>query len=115
MRKLSTELTQREAKVFTYVHDYIQDYGYSPTIRQIGQAAGLASTSSVSYVLAHLQDKGYITRTAGRQALAIDPGHAGKIQVNRDDLAAALKLIEWEDAEVSGPVARLARAAGCEL
>lgn len=112
MATVSTLLTWRESRVFRFAQHYIEEYGYAPTIREIGDAVDLSSSSSVSYVLSRLELKGYITRLWGRQAMAIEPAHAGKILVNRDDLEAALKLIDWRDAEVSGPVARLAEAAG---
>src|SRR5262249_6874695 len=40
--------------------------GYPPSMREIGEAVGLTSTSSVSYQLSTLQSKGYLHRDAGR-------------------------------------------------
>lgn len=105
-------LTHRQSRVFCYLCDYIEEHGYAPTIRQIGDAAGLSSTSSVAYVLSRLEHKGYVIRLSGRQAIAIDPTHAGKILVSREDLIYALKLAGFSEADDDGPVARLARAAG---
>jgi hypothetical protein len=62
-------------------------------------------------VLTALQDKGYIIRTSGRQALTIDPGHAGKVLVSRDDLIAVIKLAGNTN-YLNGPLTRLTEAAG---
>lgn len=39
--------------------------GYPPSLREIGEAVGLASTSSVSHQMQVLQAKGYVSREAG--------------------------------------------------
>lgn len=109
---ISTVLTWRESRVFRYICAFTEEHGYAPTIREIGDAAELASTSSVSYVLSRLERKGYITRLWGRQAMTISPAHAGKITVSRDDVAAVLKLLGGEVYEIDSPMGRLASAAG---
>lgn len=60
------DLTPRQRKIIEAIEDSMQRYGYAPTMREIGEAAGLASTSSVSYQLATLEKKGYLSRGAGR-------------------------------------------------
>jgi SOS-response transcriptional repressor LexA len=106
-------LTWRQNLAFVYIRDYIEAHGYSPTIREIAGGAQLSSTSSVAYVLTALQDKGYIIRTSGRQALVIAPAHAGKVLVNREDLLDVLKLAGAAGPhELNGPVTRLQEAAG---
>jgi repressor LexA len=59
-------LTWRQQKILQAIRDFAQRRRYSPTLRQIGAAAGLASTSSVSYQLSILQRKGYLRRDPGR-------------------------------------------------
>jgi repressor LexA len=49
----------------------VRSNGYVPSLREIGQAVGLASTSSVSYQLSVLAKKGYLTREAGRPRTAV--------------------------------------------
>jgi repressor LexA len=108
-----TTLTLREDVAFKYIRDFIEDHGYAPTIREIAVAASLRSTSSVSYILRRLELKGYIHRLWGRQALTIDPGHAGKVLVSREDLIDVLTLAGAAGPnDVNGPVARLQEAAG---
>jgi repressor LexA len=59
-------LTWRQRKVLQVIRDSVQRRGYPPSMREIGEAVGLTSTSSVSYQLSTLQAKGYLHRDAGR-------------------------------------------------
>ena len=58
-------LTWRQRKVLQVIRDSVQRRGYPPSMREIGEAVGLTSTSSVSYQLSTLQSKGYLRRTRG--------------------------------------------------
>ena len=60
------ELTWRQQRILHFIRDYAERRGYMPTLREIGEAAELASTSSVSYQLKELQRKGYLRRIPGR-------------------------------------------------
>ena len=59
-------LTGRQQKMLQVIREYGKHRGYAPSLREIAEAAGLASTSSVSYQLSVLQDKGYLRRDARR-------------------------------------------------
>src|ERR1700747_2791795 len=59
-------LTARQCKIVQVIEDSVQDAGRVPTFREIGDAVGLASSSSVSYQLRVLQRMGYLTHEAGR-------------------------------------------------
>jgi len=59
-------LTWRQRKVLQVIRESVQRRGYPPSMREIGEAVGLTSTSSVSYQLSTLQNKGYLRRDAGR-------------------------------------------------
>jgi repressor LexA len=65
------DLTVRQRKIIEAIEDSMQRHGYAPTMREIGDAAGLASTSSVSYQLSMLEKKGYLSRDAGRPRTAV--------------------------------------------
>jgi repressor LexA len=65
------DLTARQRRIVEVIEDSVQRYGYAPTMREIGEAAGLASTSSVSHQLSVLQQKGYLRRDAGRPRTAV--------------------------------------------
>ena len=62
------DLTARQRNIVQVIEDSIQRYGYAPTLREIGEAVGLASTSSVSHQLSRLAKKGYLSRDAGLAA-----------------------------------------------
>ncbi len=59
-------LSARQEKVLRFIRDAMNQHGYPPSIREIGEAVGLSSTSSVSYQLGALTKKGYLQRRSGR-------------------------------------------------
>lgn len=59
-------LTERQRKVLTVIRDSVADRGYPPSIREIGDAVGLTSTSSVAHQLRTLERKGYLRRDPNR-------------------------------------------------
>ena len=52
--------------IVEFVNQFIQENGYAPSIREIGQAVGLSSTASVSYHLQNLQAKGLLRSPGGK-------------------------------------------------
>jgi repressor LexA len=73
------DLTWRQRKIIQAIEDSMQRCGYPPTLREIGEAAGLTSLSGVSYQLTTLEKKGYLRRGVGRPRTAVvlspaDPG-----------------------------------------
>ena len=73
-------LTPRQLKILSVIKKAVEDQGYPPTMREIGQAAGLSSTASVTYQLQILEEKGWIRRDAARgRAIEITlPGQDGE-------------------------------------
>jgi repressor LexA len=65
------ELTRRQRTIIQVIEDSVQRCGYAPTLREIGAAVGLASTSSVSHQLSRLEKKGYLSRGVGRPRTAV--------------------------------------------
>jgi repressor LexA len=59
-------LTVRQRRVLETIRDSIERRGYPPSMREIGEAAGLASPSSVSHQLRALESKGYLRRDPNR-------------------------------------------------
>jgi repressor LexA len=55
-------LTARQAQVLEFIDTEIRRRGYPPSVREIGEAVGLSSSSTVHAHLAALQDKGYLRR-----------------------------------------------------
>src|SRR3984893_2939365 len=65
------DLTSRQRKILQAIEDSVRCNGYSPSLREIGEAAGLASPSSVSHQLRRLEKKGYLTRDERRPRTAV--------------------------------------------
>ena len=59
-------LTPRQTKVLETIRDAVKLRGYPPSMREIGQAVGLTSTSSVAHQLKVLEEKGFIKRDGSR-------------------------------------------------
>ena len=56
------DLTQRQQEIFDFIRRYSAKYGYPPTVRDIGKAVGLASSSTVHAHLANLEKIGLLRR-----------------------------------------------------
>ena len=56
------ELTKRQSEIYDYIKKIVQTKGYPPSVREIGEAVGLASSSTVHGHLSRLEEKGYIRR-----------------------------------------------------
>ena len=69
--------------IVDYVNQFIEENGYSPSVREIGAAVGLRSTASVSYHLRALQDKGLLQggESKGRKRAIATNARAGQIPV----------------------------------
>jgi repressor LexA len=68
-------LTKRQQEIFDYVRSYVGEHGYPPTVRDIGKAIGLTSSSTVHAHLANLEKLGLLRR---------DPTKPRAIEVLKD-------------------------------
>ena len=68
-------LTKRQQEIFDYVKQHVSDHGYPPTVRDIGKAIGLTSSSTVHAHLANLEKLGLLRR---------DPTKPRAIEVLKD-------------------------------
>ena len=75
-------LSDRQVRMLQFIRSYLEEHSYPPTIREIGKAVGIPSTSVVKYNLERLQEKGYIERSEevsrglrldGRPKLGVPP------------------------------------------
>lgn len=57
-----TKLSARQEAILTFIRRFIEENGYPPTIRQIGSACGISSTSVVNYNLNKLESEGLLVR-----------------------------------------------------
>ena len=60
------ELTTRQVSILDFIKTASESQGYAPSMREIGEAAGLNSPASVKYQLDILEEKGFIRRDADR-------------------------------------------------
>jgi repressor LexA len=62
----ATGLTPRQQRVLATIKDSIEMRGYPPSMREIGEAVGLTSSSSVAHQLKTLEEKGFLKRDPNR-------------------------------------------------
>lgn len=67
-------LSERQRRILNVISDAVMLRGYPPSIREIGDAAGLQSTSSVAYQLKQLEEKGFLRRDPNKPR-AVDVRH----------------------------------------
>ena len=78
-------LTPRQSKILIAIKSAMEEFGYPPSMREIGEAAGLSSPSSVQYQLIALEEKGFIRRdpSRGRALEVLLPGEESSIKPER--------------------------------
>lgn len=79
-------LTMRQRKVLQVIRESIAERGYPPSVREIGEAVGLKSPSSVAYQLTALQRKGLLRKDANRPR-AVDIRQAEEVAEEAVDSA----------------------------
>ena len=77
-------LTPRQRRVLEFIRRSIEQRGYPPSIREIGQSVGLTSSSSVAHQLKVLESKGFLRR---------DPNRPRALEVFLPDVLAARRSI----------------------
>jgi len=87
-RERADGLTTRQRVILDVIRESVNRRGYPPSIREICEAAGLASTSSVAHQLAVLERKGYLRRDANRPR-AVDVRSTSKARRSRRDDASS--------------------------
>jgi repressor LexA len=79
-----TGLTHRQQAILDVIRDSVERRGYPPSIREICESAGLASTSSVAHQLQMLERKGYLRRDPNRPR-AVDVRQAPGVDEDSPD------------------------------
>ncbi len=59
-------LTPKQQEIYDFICDFTQEHGYPPSVREIGQAVGLKSPSTVHFHLKGLENAGVLTKAAGK-------------------------------------------------
>ena len=85
------ELTQRQRQVFDFIEEKIQEWGYPPTIREIGEHLGIRSTNGVADHLKALKRKGYLQQR-GQKSRTLTPT-APASSLNHSDGATAIPMV----------------------
>ena len=96
-------LTPRQRKVLEVIRDWVERFGYPPSVREIGDAVGLTSTSSVHHQLRTLERKGYLRRDPHRTR-AVDVRGPDDPAGNEADGAAAAAEVGTDTS--AGPLPR---------
>lgn len=60
------KLSRMQQRVYDYIEESIALHGYAPSVREIGEALGLKSPSTVHFHIKHLQEMGLIEKSAGK-------------------------------------------------
>jgi repressor LexA len=84
---LALRLTDRQCRIIEVIQDSIDRRGYPPSMREIGEAVGLNSTSSVRHQLVVLESKGFIRRDPNRPRAYIVRGPSDPTQAWRARMA----------------------------
>jgi repressor LexA len=63
---VTADLTARQRRILEFIRNWVEEYGYPPSVREIGEAVGLVSPSSVAYQLKALETKGFLRRDPNR-------------------------------------------------
>jgi repressor LexA len=81
---MAARLTRRQSEILTFVERYTESHGYPPSVREIGQAMGLTSSSTVHSHLAALERKGYLRR---------DPSKPRALEILRETTGPARRIV----------------------
>ena len=84
----ATGLTPRQQRVLATIKDAIEQRGYPPSMREIGEAVGLTSSSSVAHQLKTLEEKGFLKR---------DPNRPRALEVFLPEVMAARRSMSSSD------------------
>ena len=89
-------LTGRQQEIWEFLVGYVGRHGYPPTVREIGEAVGLASPSTVHAHLANLERAGYLRR---------DPTKPRALELLRDRPVETAPVTEFQRLPLVGSIA----------
>jgi repressor LexA len=73
-----TDLSKRQRNILEYIRSVTDERGYPPSVREIGEAVGLASPSSVHAQLSTLMERGYLAKDASKpRAMRVEMSETG--------------------------------------
>src|SRR6201990_68036 len=93
-RQSPMDLTKRPQEIFDFIRKYAAKHGYPPTVRDIGKAVGLASSSTVHAHLANLEKLGLLKRDPSKpRALELLDKASSAVGNAVDNVSALVKAI----------------------
>jgi len=84
---IAPDLTDRQRRILDYMRETVEQRGYPPTVREIGEAVGLVSPSSVAYQMGVLERKGYLRKDPNRPR-AVDVRPQNEIGLDEESVRA---------------------------
>jgi repressor LexA len=96
-----SDTTPRQQRILSFISETVRDRGYPPTVREIGEAVGLTSSSSVHAQLANLERKGLLHKDATKpRAMALsEPRPEGVVVPLVGRIAAGAPILAEENVE----------------
>lgn len=95
------KLSKMQKRVYEYIVQSIQEHGYAPSVREIGDALGLKSPSTVHFHIKHLEELGLIEKGAGKgRAIALKK----QAEAPAQEISAAQKYDEPEERRNQVPI-----------
>jgi len=100
------DLTPRQEMILNYIQKVIDERGYPPSVREIGEAVGLKSSSTVHSHLVNLEKRGYIRRDQTKpRAIEIIGNNSSIVRVPViGDVAAGNPILAFENPECTFPL-----------
>lgn len=93
------ELSDRQIAILRFIQRFIEQFRYAPTVREIGRALEIPSTSMINYYLTALENKGCIHRTfrSSRSIRLLEGGYQAIGQLKPEDPQAELSRLRAEN------------------
>jgi repressor LexA len=100
----ASPLTARQQEIWQFLVDYVERHGYPPTVREIGEAVGLASPSTVHAHLANLERAGLLRRDPTKPRALDLIGHRRDMRPEEPAAPAQQKLPLLGQIAAGGPL-----------
>ncbi|WHM41108.1 hypothetical protein [Streptomyces sp. BPTC-684] len=65
---MSGHLTERQLRIIRSAREWVAEHGEAPSVRELAQAAGLSSPSSIAYQLKRIRERGVVVETRAAPA-----------------------------------------------
>ena len=86
----AVKLSSRQRRILDFIRTWVEQHGYPPSVREIGEGVQLVSPSSVAYQLGQLEEKGFLRRDANRPR-AVDVRPSSDMSSDNEEAALAAR------------------------